>query len=130
MGTGATDPLTDNEESVVSEDILGDDDGLRMDGQQVTYPASKERPTPHIILQGDSPSQNTRSKAQALLAADEMSGSCPSPRQSVSRTFPLQFLAEFAAVVHGSFARTFYSERISEIIAKLSQKYNFYLVIT
>ena len=31
---------------------------------------------------------------------------------------------------HGSFTRTFYSERISQIIAKLSQKYNFYLVIT
>ena len=31
---------------------------------------------------------------------------------------------------HGSFACTFYSERISEVIAKLSQKYDFYLVIT
>ena len=31
---------------------------------------------------------------------------------------------------HGSFARTFYSEHISEIIAKLSQKYHFYLVTT
>ena len=28
---------------------------------------------------------------------------------------------------HGSFARTFYCARISEIIAKLSQKYHFYL---
>ena len=35
-----------------------------------------------------------------------------------------------SGVSHGSFARTFYSERISEIIAKLSQKYHFYLVIT
>ena len=34
------------------------------------------------------------------------------------------------ASVHGNFARTFYSERISEIIAKQSQKYHFYLVIT
>ena len=32
--------------------------------------------------------------------------------------------------LHGSFARTFYSEPISEIITKLSQKYNFLLVIT
>ena len=31
-------------------------------------------------------------------------------------------------VVHGSFARTVYSERISEVIAKLSQQYDFYLV--
>ena len=30
---------------------------------------------------------------------------------------------------HGSFARTFYCARISEIIAKLSQKYHFYFVI-
>ena len=31
---------------------------------------------------------------------------------------------------HGSFARTFCSARISEIIAKLSQKYHFYLIIS
>ena len=31
---------------------------------------------------------------------------------------------------HGSFACTFYSERISKIIEKLSQKYHVYLVIT
>ena len=31
---------------------------------------------------------------------------------------------------HSSFARAFYSERISEVIAKLLQEYNFYLVIT
>ena len=36
-GTGATDPLTDDTESVVGEGILCEDDGLRMCGLQVTY---------------------------------------------------------------------------------------------
>ena len=39
-------------------------------------------------------------------------------------------LASSGYEMHGSFACTFYSERISEIIARLSQKYYFYLVIT
>ena len=51
VGTGATDPLTDDEEYVVGEELLGEDDGLRMDGLQVTYPATKEKPTPNVISQ-------------------------------------------------------------------------------
>ena len=99
VGTGATDPMTDDKESVVGADILSEDDGLRMDGLQVTYPATKEKPTPNVMSQDDSPSQNTRSKTQTLLSAIEMSGSCPSARQSASRAYPLKFLADFAAAV-------------------------------
>ena len=99
VGTGATDPLTDDEKYVVGEDILSKDDGLRVDGLQVTYPATKEKPTPNVIFQDDSPSQNTRSRTQALLSVIEMSDSCPSARQSASRAYPLNFLADFAAAV-------------------------------
>ena len=49
-GTGVTDPLADDEESVVGGDILSKDGGLRMDGLHVTYLATKESPTPNVIL--------------------------------------------------------------------------------
>ena len=93
------DPLTDDEESVVGGDILSEDSGLRIDGLQVIYPSAKEKPTPNMISQDDLPSQNTRSKTQALLSAIEISASCPSARQSALRAFPLQLLADFAAAV-------------------------------
>ena len=47
----------------------------------------------------DSPSQRTRSRTSALLAAIEMSGSCPSAKQASARSYPLQFLADFAGAV-------------------------------
>ena len=97
VGTGSMDPLTDDEEFVVGGDILSEDDGLQMDGLQVAYPATKEKSTPNTISQDDSPSQNTRSKAQAQFSAVEMSGSCLTARQSASRAFPVHFLADFAA---------------------------------
>ena len=87
-GTGATDPLTDDEESVVIGDILSENNGFRMDGLHATCPVTK-KPTPNVMLQDDLPSQNTRSKTQSLLSAIEMSGSCPSARQSTSCSFPL-----------------------------------------
>ena len=66
------------------------------------------------------------------------------PRQKVEVMFRIrigakrqQYASDSTAMLvltsgmsHGSFARTFYSERIYEIIAKLSQKYHFYLVMT
>ena len=84
---------------MVGGDQINDDDGLQMNGLQVTYPATKEAPSPRVISQEDSPLQCTRSKTQALLSAIEMSDSCPIARQAASRTFPLQFLADFAAAV-------------------------------
>ena len=99
VGTGATDPLTDNKESVMNGDILSKDNGLQIDGLQVTYPATKEKSTPNTISQDDSPLQNSRSEAQALLSVVKMLGSCPSARQSASRTFPMQILVDFAAAV-------------------------------
>ena len=60
---------------------------------------TREAQSPRVISQEDSSSQCTRSKTQALLSAIEMSDSCPSARQAASRTFLLQFLADFAAAV-------------------------------
>ena len=101
MGTSDTEPLTDEEESVVGEDPIADDNGLHMKGLQVTYPATKEKPSPIVMSKDDSPSQCTVAKTHALLSAIEMSNSCPSARQPALRTFPLQFMLDFAAAVIG-----------------------------
>ena len=99
VGTADTEPLTDEEESVVGENQIAYDDGLRMNGLQMTYSATKEASSPKVISQDDSPSQYTMSKMQALLSAIDMPDSCPSASQAALRTFPLQFLADFAAAV-------------------------------
>ena len=95
VGTGASEPLTDDEESVLGEDALAKNDDLCMAGPQVTYPASKEEPSHNLVSQDNSPSQNTRSKTQTLLSAIEMSFSCPSDRQTAPCAFLMQFLAIF-----------------------------------
>ena len=106
MGTANTASLTDDKDSVVSAEDLTqeappeEDDGLRMTGLEVTYPSQKDRPVGNIVSQDeDGPSQRTRSKTNALLAAIELSGSCLSAKQAAARAYPLQFLADFAGAV-------------------------------
>ena len=48
----------------------------------------------------------------------------------VAATVGTEHEGKFNADYHGNFACTFYSERIPEIITKLSHKYHFYLLIT
>ena len=55
VGTGATESLTDDEESVLGEDALEIDNDLRIDGLQVTYPTSKEKPTHNLVSQDSCP---------------------------------------------------------------------------
>ena len=82
-------------------DILSEDDGLQMNGLCTSYLSIRlqKKSIQNTLSQDGSPSQNTRSKAQALLFAVEMSGSCLSARQFALCAFSLQFLADFAAAV-------------------------------
>ena len=78
-----------------------DDGGLHCTNDfEVTYPSqngSTNNNTPEIISQyDDAPAGSTRSRQEKILAAIDISGSCPTARQSATRAFPMQFLAEFA----------------------------------
>ena len=106
VGTISTPMLTDDKESVVSakdlthEAPLEEDIGLRMTGLEVTYPSQKDRPACSIVSHDDDgPSQQMRSKTNALLAAIELSGSCPTVRQAAAWAYRLQFLTDFAGAM-------------------------------
>ena len=98
--TDSTELLTDYACSVDFYAMQEEDDGLTMNGLEVTYTdtPSTARES-NVISQEDAPSQRTRSKAQALLSAVEISGSCPSASQAATRRYPLPFLADFAGAV-------------------------------
>ena len=78
----------------------GDGD-LRMPGLTITYPSAKDASVPAVTQDDTGPSQNTRAarRRQQLLAAVDISGSLPKPKQLASRKFPIQFLCDFAAAV-------------------------------
>ena len=85
-----------------SEEMMIDDGDLRTTKElEVYYPsndATTNNGAPSIIGQEKStPAINTRvSKLQKLLSAVNFLGSYPTAKQSASRSYPLQFLADFA----------------------------------
>ena len=80
-----------------NEPVLGDDDLRSTKRPNITHPPPDG---PHVI-EDDAPNfRVTRSsKRAALLAAVEISGSCPSPQQAASRRYPLSFMCDFAGSV-------------------------------
>ena len=81
-----------------NEANLGQDD-LNTLHQQVTHP--KEPEGPHIIEDDAPPNfrRTRKSRREALLAAVEMSGSCPTAEQAAKQKFPITFLCDYAQSV-------------------------------
>ena len=77
----------------------GDDDLRTSKSPQITHPTNPN--APHLIEEDTPPNYRvTRASRRAhLLAAVEMSESCPTARQTASRQYPLKFLTDFAGAV-------------------------------
>ena len=76
----------------------GDDDVRTPKTPKIRHPP---RSGPNVIEDDEPPNfRMTRSRMRhQLMSAVEISGSCPSARQASARTFPMQFLCDFAGAV-------------------------------
>ena len=110
VATTANDDSDDVTIATTADDLLDDmmtfEDGVLHCPHEpdVTYPSKTNQPgddAPAIISQyDDAPAGNTRaSRRKKLLAAIDVSRSCPTARQTTARSFPMQFLADFAGAV-------------------------------
>ena len=99
-----TPQTSNNEPNLVSpipdESDLGEDD-LQFANQRITHPKNSSGPN-LIEDDADEPPnfrQTRRSRREALLAAVEISGNCPTARQTAQRKYPITFLCDFAGSV-------------------------------
>ena len=79
--------------------------GTASNKKYTTHQTAQQQTTEHQQSSAKTkvqPARNTRASIQKkLLSAVDVSGSLPTAKQSVSRSYPLQFLADFAgAVLH------------------------------
>ena len=88
----------------IDEDVGGDGD-LRMEGLEISYPATANTRSPNdgpaLVSQDDlGPSQNTRAaRRQRLLTALDVSDTALTAKQMSARCFPQQFILDYAAAV-------------------------------
>ena len=93
-----TEEETVENQAIPNEIELGDDDVRTTRTAQIRHPPPSG---PHLIEDDEPPNfRVTRaSRRRQLLSAVEVSGSCPTARQTASRKFPMQFLCDFAGAV-------------------------------